>query len=106
MVRRDHGRGGDARILRAHAGAAFRRGEAIEKRLGAGTRDGAERLDQLLAPHADAVVLDGELAVLGIDRDGDARLRIVAQQRRRGDRLIAQALAGVGGIRDQLTQKY
>ena len=74
--------------------------------LGAGARDGAERLDHLVAAHADAVVLDGEAPLVGIDGERDARLGVVAQQRRLGDRLVAQPLAGIGGIRDQLAQKY
>jgi hypothetical protein len=42
--------------------------DAVEKRLGARARDGAERLGELVAAHADAVVLDGQAFLLGIDR--------------------------------------
>src|SRR5579863_10580962 len=38
--------------------AALRRLDAIEEGFGAGARDGAQRLDHLIAAHADAVVLD------------------------------------------------
>ena len=41
---------------------SLRRLEPLQKGLGAGARDGAERLDHLVAAHADAVVLDGEAA--------------------------------------------
>ena len=83
----------------------LRRLDPIEKRLGARARNGAERLDHLVAAHADAIVLNRELPLVGIERDRDARLRIVAEQRRRGDGFVTQPLAGVGGIRDQLAQK-
>ena len=62
--------------------------------------------DQLLAAHADAVVLDHELPLFGIDRDRDAWRRIVAKERGLRDRLVAQPLAGVGRIRDQFAQKH
>ena len=84
----------------------FGRFKPIDERLGAGARDGAQRLDQLLAAHADAVVLDHELPLLGIDRDRDAWLRVVAKERGLSDRLVAQPLAGVGRIRDQFAQKH
>ena len=84
----------------------LRRLDAIEERLGAGAGDGAERLDHLVAAHADAVVLDGELPLVGVEPQRDARLRIVAKQRRRGDRLVTQPFAGVGRIGDQFAQKY
>ena len=44
--------------------------------------------------------------LFGIDRDSDARLRIVAKERGLSDRLVAQPLAGVGRIRDQFAQKH
>ena len=80
--------------------------EPLHERLGAGARDGAERLDQLVAAHADAVVLDGQGLGVGVDLDGDARLGFVVEQRRRGDRLVAQPLAGVGCVGDQLAQEH
>ena len=80
--------------------------DAIQKGLGSRARDGAKRLDQLVAAHADAVVLDGELALVGIDADGDPRRRILAEQAWIGDRLVPQPLAGIGGVRDQLAQEH
>ena len=65
------------------------RGEAIEERLGARARDGAERFDHFIARHADAIVLDRKRALVGIDGKRDARLRVIAEQAGFGDRLIA-----------------
>ena len=42
---------------------------------------------------------------VGIERHRDARLWVVAQQRRIGNGLIAQLLAGIGGIGDQFAQE-
>ncbi len=81
---------------------ALRRFDLLEECFGAGPRDGTERFDHLIAAHADAVVLDGQELGLGIERHGNVQLHIVAQQRRIGNRLIAQPLAGIGRIGDQL----
>ena len=79
--------------------------DPLQEGPGAGTGDGAERLHHFIAAHADAVVLDGEATVFGVDGERDARLRIVAQQRRGGDRLVAQLFVGVRGVRNQLAEK-
>ena len=80
--------------------------EAVQKCLGARARDGAERFDHLVAVHADAVVLDGQTLVVGVERNGNAQLGVVAGERRFGDRLVAQPLAGIRRIGDQLAQKH
>ena len=80
--------------------------DPVDEGFGAGPGDGAERLHHLLAAHADAVVFDGELFGIRIEPDRDPRLRIVAEQRGRGDRFVAQPLAGIGGVGDQLPKKY
>src|SRR5450759_137238 len=50
------------------------RGEPVEKRLGSGTRDGAEMIGEILTRHADPIVLDGEtlgsLVERNLDREG------------------------------------
>ena len=46
-----------------------------------------------------------EALVVRIERDGDARLRVLAEELRLGDRLVAQLLAGIGGVGDQLAQE-
>ena len=85
--------------------AVLARLQLLDEGARARARDGAERLDHLVAAHADAVVLDRERARLGVDLERDARLGIVAQQRGVGDRLVAQPLAGVGGVGDQFAQE-
>ena len=79
--------------------------EPFQEGARAGARDRAQRLGHLVAAHADAVVLDGEALVVRIGADGDARLRIVAEQLGPLDRLVAQLLAGIGRVGDQLAQE-
>ena len=86
-------------------GAVLGFGEAGEKRFGAGARDGAEIVDQLLPVHADAAVDHGKRVRLLVRRDPDLRRRAVGDQFGRGDRLIAQLVAGVRRIRDQFAQE-
>jgi hypothetical protein len=85
---------------------ALRRFDLLQECLGAGSRNGAERLDHLGAGHADAVVLDRKPLVLGIEDHGDPRLDVISKQRRVGDRLVAQPLAGIRRIGDQFAQEY
>ncbi len=80
-------------------------GELVEKRLGAGAGDGAEPLRQVLARHADAVVGESQRLGVGIDRDLDREGRSVRDQLGLGDRLVAQLLAGVGGVGDELADE-
>ncbi len=80
--------------------------ELFHERLGARARDGAERLDHLVVAHADAVVLDGEAGRLGVDPDGDAGLGVIAEQFGLGDGFVAEPLAGVGGVGDQLAEEH
>ena len=84
---------------------ALRRLDPIHEGLGARARDRSQRLGDLAAAHADAVVFDGEGAVVGIDHERDAGLGVVAEQRRIGYRFVAQLLAGIRGVRYQLAQK-
>ena len=79
--------------------------EPFQEGARAGARDGAQRLGHLVTAHADAVVLDGEALVVRIGANGDARLRIVAEQLGPLNRLVAQLLAGIGRVGDQLAQE-
>ncbi len=88
------------------AAATFRRRDAVEECLGAGTRDGAERLDHLVARHADAVVFDRQAFLFSVDGERNARLHVVAQQRRIADGFVAQLFAGIRGVGDQFAQKH
>ena len=73
---------------------------------GAGARDGAEVLHEVVVVHADAVVGDGEGAGLAVGRQGDPVAAVVARQFRLGQRQVAQPVAGVRRIRDQLAQEH
>ena len=75
------------------------------ERLGAGAGDGAEMIDQLLPLHADAVVGDHERFGLLVRGDADLERVALAQQRRAGNRLVAELVAGVGGVGDELAQE-
>ena len=68
--------------LADQAGAVLGLGEAGEKGLGAGARDGAEIVDQLLPVHADAAVGDGKRARLLVRRDADFGRLAVARSAR------------------------
>src|SRR5262249_34047594 len=41
-----------------------------------------------------------------VERHRNAQLGVIAEERWRGDRLVAQPLASIGGVCDQLAQKY
>ena len=82
------------------------RGTRIVLHLLEEARDYAERLDHLVAAHADAVVLDRDGPVVLVERDQDFGRRAIGVEFGRGDRLVAQLLAGIGRIRDQLAQKH
>jgi hypothetical protein len=61
--------------------------DAIQKGFGAGACDRAERIDQLVAIHTDAVILDGKLP--RIERHRNARFGVITEQLRRRDGLVA-----------------
>ena len=79
--------------------------DALHERLRPGVGDRSQGLDQLLAAHADAVVLDRQAALLIANGDGDAKRRVLAQQRRICDRLVTKLFAGIGRVRNQLTNE-
>ena len=79
--------------------------ELVQERLGAGAGDGAEPLGQVFAGHANAIVREGQRLGVGIDRDLDRERRAVLDQFRLGDRFVAQLLAGVGRIGNELADE-
>jgi len=72
---------------------------------GARACDGAEVVDQLLAVHADAVVGDGERLGGRVGLQADLEAAVVTQQAALGERRVAQPVAGVGGVGDQLPEE-
>ncbi len=80
-------------------------GHAGEKLLGAGAGDGTQIVDHLFPVHADAVVGDGERALVLVHREPDPGLRIVFQQLGVVERPETQFVAGVGGVGYQLAQE-
>ena len=77
----------------------------VEEGLGAGAGDRAEALGQVFAGHADAVVGEGQRLGVGIDRNLDRERSAVLDQFGLGDRLVAQLLAGVGGVGDEFADE-
>src|SRR3546814_2042643 len=75
--------------------------ELLHEGSGAGTGDGAEVVDKLLAVHADAVVGDGEGLGRSVGLEADAEGAVVAEQSRLGKRGVAQPVTGVGGVGDR-----
>ena len=62
-------------------------------------------LGQVFAGHADAVVREGQRLGVRIDRNLDRERSAVLDQFRLGDRFVAQLLAGVGGVGDELADE-
>ncbi len=79
--------------------------ELVQEGLGAGAGDGAKPAGEVFAGHANAVVREGQRLGVGIDRDLDRERRAVLDQFRLGDRFVAQLLAGVGGVGDELADE-
>ncbi len=79
--------------------------QVLEEFLGARAGDRADGLVDLLAAHADAVVLDRDRAGFLIDRYPDAQRRVALVKRVIAERFETQLFSRVGGIRDQLPQK-
>ena len=91
--------------LADQARAVFRLGELFHECARAGTGDGAEIVDQLLPSHADAVIGDGERAFVLVGHDADRKGRAVRGQPRLGDPLVAQPVACVRRIGNQLAEE-
>ena len=68
-------------------------------------RDGAEIPDQILPAHAFAIVGDGDGARVLVHLDADAEFGVPVQQFRLGDGAVAQPVAGVRRVGNQLAQE-
>jgi hypothetical protein len=79
--------------------------ELVQERFGAGAGDRSERLGEILAAHADAVVGEGQRLGVGIDRDADRKRLAVGDEFRIGQRFVTQLLAGVGGVGDEFADE-
>ena len=91
--------------LADQAGPFLGLGQALQEGPGAGAGDGAEIVDQLLAVHADAGVGDRERAGRLVGDEADRELVGAGQKIGLGDRLVAQLVAGVRGVGDELAQE-
>jgi len=91
--------------LSDQAGAVLGLGKVRHKRLGAGARDGAEIVDQLLTIHPDAAIGHNKRVVLLVRHDRNFRRLAVRDQFRPGDGLIAQLVAGIRRVGYQLAQE-
>ncbi len=84
------------RLVRAHG---------LKERFGAGFGDGSEVVNHLVAVHPDAVIGDGQGAVLFIKRDAHAQLAVAFIQIRVRQRAEAQLVRRIRGVGNQLTQE-
>ena len=65
----------------------------------------AEILLQLLAAHTDAVIADGEGALLGVGRDGDGEVAAAETDALVRQAAVAELVDGVGRVGQKLTQE-
>ena len=79
--------------------------EALDQLLAAGAGDRADVVDHLLAAHADAVVGDRQGAGPGVGLDADLERVLPHLGTVLAQGLEAQAVEGVGGVRDQLPKE-
>ena len=77
----------------------------IDERLRAGTGDRAKVLNQIFTVHPDTVVRDRQAPPLLVDAQGDAKLGIVFRELGVSEDQIAQPIASVRGVRDELAKK-
>ena len=83
----------------------FLRRELLDKRGCAGTGDGAEIFNQLVAGHADAVIGDSQRPRFLVDGDLDAEIASLAPSFRARQGLITQFVASVGGVGYQFAEE-
>jgi hypothetical protein len=80
-------------------------GELLEELGGSGARDGAEMRDGIFAAHADAVVADGQSALVLVRFDPYRELGVAGHQFGPAQGFEPQLVVGVGSIRNQLAQE-
>src|SRR5690606_30976352 len=102
----------DERGVEAHAELADQlrvlaliAGQPLDEALRAGMGDRAELLDDLVARHADAVVRDRNGLRALVDRDDDLEVRGLRRELLTRQRLEAQFVVRVRGVRDQLAKE-
>ena len=89
--------------MRLEFGAAL--AEGLEESFGAGVGDGAEVLDELVARHADAGVLNRDGLGLVVGGDGDFEFGGAVLDFLFGELRVAQFLEGVGGVGNELADE-
>ena len=79
--------------------------ERLEEGLRTGMRDRAEVLDQLIAGHADPVVLDRDRLGLVVGGDVDLKVEFVVEDFLLGELRMAQLFQRVGGVGHELAEE-
>jgi hypothetical protein len=92
--------------LADQAGRVLRLGQSADECARSGAGHGSEIVDQLLPAHADPAVHNGQGSRLGVGPDADHERAAVGEQLRPVDAFVAQLVAGVRGVGDQLAQEY
>ena len=102
----------DERRIEAHAELADQLAvfsligtHGLQEGFGAGFRDSTEMVNGFIAGHADAVIRDGQGAVLFIKRDAHAQFAVTFIQLWLRERTETQLVCRIRGVRDKLTQE-
>ena len=77
----------------------------LDESLGAGTRDGAQHLGQIVMVHAGAVVGDGQRFGFVVDGNRNPEIGVALGQLRLGQRRVPEPVAGVGRVGNQFAQE-
>ena len=75
--------------------------EYLSTRLG----DGTEVVDYIRLGHADTGITDRQGLVLLVGDDADDEVLVAVDHRWVGERLVANFVEGIGGVRDDLTKE-
>jgi hypothetical protein len=87
-------------------GSVLGLGQLADEGARARAGDGSQIVDQLLAIHADAGIADRQRSGLRIRLNADRERGAVGEQFGLGDGLVAQLVAGIGAVGDQLAQEH